>query len=540
MQAVPLPTPKAKSSKTLVYAGVACVALLAIGALLLSKARRREANSGAASAKSNIEAFSLDATRASEDSGPAGVSKGPLSAQLSGWQPLFTPEEWSAAGKSREFVNGLMHLTRGGAMKPQPTPDGAIRARIRIREGSADGSVRLRMAADGRSYMFSVYASFDTVRLAIKGLSEPDENKLGVHRLPRPLRAGDTITLELHAAGNRLSASVDGKVVIEAMDDRLQGPGQWGVSAADAWFESIEVRPLSAGNAGNLNASEVSDPQAGTETLLVKNATKDAPFVNSLGMKFVPVPIRGGPTSGQRVLFSVWDTRVQDAEAFARETGVDWPKPDYEQGPLHPAVMTSWDDAHAFCAWLTEREHKAGRLAPDLVYRLPTDHEWSCAVGLEEDAALLPSQKNGKINNVFPWGTEWPPSERAGNYWSEELLPLVAAGKETWNTTYKFPGRREGYATTSPVGSFSANPFGLFDMGGNVWQWCEDWYDEKHQDRVMRGAAWPDADRATLLSSMRGHRDQGRRHPVLGFRCVVGPVPTPGDPSPTHTPVPRS
>ncbi|MDP1590426.1 MAG: serine/threonine-protein kinase, partial [Prosthecobacter sp.] len=60
-------------------------------------------------------------------------------------------------------------------------------------------------------------------------------------------------------------------------------------------------------------------------------ATKDKPFVNNLGMKFVPVPISGGPTDGKTVLFSMWDTRVQDYEVFANETQRAWPKPDFEQ-----------------------------------------------------------------------------------------------------------------------------------------------------------------------------------------------------------------
>ena len=65
----------------------------------------------------------------------------------------------------------------------------------------------------------------------------------------------------------------------------------------------------------------------------VAGGTKDTPYMNSLGMKFVPVPILGGPTGGQRVLFSVWDTRVQDYEVFLKETKREWPKPGFEQGP---------------------------------------------------------------------------------------------------------------------------------------------------------------------------------------------------------------
>ena len=54
-------------------------------------------------------------------------------------------------------------------------------------------------------------------------------------------------------------------------------------------------------------------------------------------------------------------------------------------------------------------------------------------------------------------------------------------------------GYNDGYPRTSPVGSFSPNPFGLYDMGGNVWQWCEDWYNFDKQDRVLRGASWLNA-----------------------------------------------
>ena len=252
--------------------------------------------------------------------------------------------------------------------------------------------------------------------------------------------------------------------------------------------------------------------------------------MNTLGMQFVPVPILGGPTGGQKLFFSVWDTRVQDYEAFVKETKRESPKADFEQGPTHPVVNVSWQDAQLFCQWLTLREQASGRLPVGFRYRLPSDHEWSCAVelGAREDAAKTPAEKSWQIKNVFPWGTQWPPPDNAGNYWSEELRPLLAAGKFSW-IKGELAGRYDGYATTSPVDSYAANRFGLYDMGGNVWQWCEDWFDRDQKDRVLRGASWDDHEGNALLSSHRSHNAPTLRSPRNGFRCVLA---APGSPPP--------
>jgi len=256
---------------------------------------------------------------------------------------------------------------------------------------------------------------------------------------------------------------------------------------------------------------------------LPTTATKDAPFVNSLGMRFVPVPILGGPTGGQRVLFCIWVTRVQDFEVFARETKREWPKPNFEQGPEHPAVMVTWEDAQLFCQWLTAREHASGHLPVEWRFRLPTDHEWSCAVelGAKEDGAKQPGENDAKVIDVFPWGTQWPPPPTAGNYAGAELQPDLTAGKFAWCKGV-IAGYNDGFANTSPVGSFKPNRFGLYDISGNAWQWCEDWYDKDHRDHVLRGASWDIHDREMLLSSRRYHIIANHRYPVLGFRCVVG------------------
>jgi Protein kinase domain/Sulfatase-modifying factor enzyme 1/Lectin C-type domain len=263
-------------------------------------------------------------------------------------------------------------------------------------------------------------------------------------------------------------------------------------------------------------------------------ATKEAPFVNSLGMKFVPVPILGGPTGparnasrsdaggGQRVLFSVWDTRVQDYEVFVGETKRDWPAADFPQEPTHPAIHLSWDDAQLFCQWLTARDQAAGKLAANERYRLPSDHEWSCAVeiGAREDAAKLPFEKDGMIDDVFPWGTQWPPPNGAGNYGGEESQPDPSPdGKRPAELVAS--GYNDGFVNTSPVGSFAANRFGLHDLGGNVRQWCEDWFDQHQKERVLRGASWNGRRPSLLLSSRRSPNEPGQGGHLNGFRCVI-------------------
>jgi formylglycine-generating enzyme required for sulfatase activity len=218
------------------------------------------------------------------------------------------------------------------------------------------------------------------------------------------------------------------------------------------------------------------------------------PWTNSLGVKFVPAGTDG-------VLFSVWDVRVKDYAVFVKEIGHDWPKADFTQTENDPAVMVSWDDAHAFCDWLTKKEQAEGRLASNQKYRLPTDAEWSKAVGLKESSGGTPVDKDGKITGVYPWGTQWPPPRGAGNY-NESLT-------------------HDGYANASPVGSFAANSYGLYDMGGNVVQWCEDKYDNEHDYRVLRGASWGLVDPAWLLSSCRFYLVPGDRDDYHGFRVVV-------------------
>lgn len=122
------------------------------------------------------------------------------------------------------------------------------------------------------------------------------------------------------------------------------------------------------------------------------------------------------------------------------EKGASWQHPQGANSHLEeildlPAVHLSWYDAYAFCKWKGKR--------------LPTEAEWEFA------------SKVGNSNQIYPWGNERITDTRA-NYWQGNF-PTV-------NTN------ADGFDKLAPVKSYPPNNFGLYDMAGNVWEWCSDWY----------------------------------------------------------------
>jgi formylglycine-generating enzyme required for sulfatase activity len=245
-------------------------------------------------------------------------------------------------------------------------------------------------------------------------------------------------------------------------------------------------------------------------------------------MRFVPVP-------GTKVLFGVWDVRVQDYASFVQATGHSaskgmwslrnqkygqhgdtWQNPGFAQGPAHPVCGVNWNDAQAFCQWLTAKERAEGKISANRSYHLPADWEWSVAAGLNEPRAGTPKDKD-ETTRVYPWGTSWPPPNRAGNYAGDDTVD------ENWPKDWKvIKGRQDGFARTSPVGSFAPNQFGLYDLGGNVWQWVEDDYDGIRGNRTLRGGSWADLLPRFLLSSFRLDFPAAERFDyTTGFRVVL-------------------
>ncbi|MCX6908018.1 MAG: SUMF1/EgtB/PvdO family nonheme iron enzyme, partial [Verrucomicrobia bacterium] len=190
-------------------------------------------------------------------------------------------------------------------------------------------------------------------------------------------------------------------------------------------------------------------------------------------------------------LKKTWERNVKDAS---------WRAPGFDQQDNHPVCCVNWNDAMAFCEWLTERERKAGRLTSDQVIRLPTEAEWeyACRAGTQ---------------TKFWWGE----------------------AKEDGKDRLNWSGTGDGFEFTSPVDSYGEhgrNKFGLADILGNVWEWCLDEYDatQAHEEcykgnpgaRVLRGGSFIIYSPGYVRCASRGGTHPATSDSHGGFRVAVG------------------
>ena len=200
--------------------------------------------------------------------------------------------------------------------------------------------------------------------------------------------------------------------------------------------------------------------------------------------------------------------RIVTASAeFVPTKGTNWHSPGFPQTGRDPVVCVGWDDAQAYVAWLSA---KTGH-----VYRLPTEAEWEYAARAGTITARYFS------NNP----AEFCRHTNLGDLDYSEQHP----GDSGVNRAC-----RDGYAFTSPVGSFPPNQYGLYDMLGNVLDWTEDCWNANYSGaptdgsawltgdcsrRVARGGSW-DMDLRAARSAMRRALPTSFRTTTFGFRVA--------------------
>jgi len=191
---------------------------------------------------------------------------------------------------------------------------------------------------------------------------------------------------------------------------------------------------------------------------------------------------------------------------FELRTG-NWRDPGYLQDDKHPVACINWEDAKAYAEWLSRKTGKH--------YRLPTEAEWEYSA-------------RGKTTAARYWGSDPDKACRYANV-ADKTAQATITSAPSWmvhNCT-------DGFAYTSPVGSFRANAFGLYDMLGNVWEWTEDSYHENYKgaptdgsawqgdlkERVIRGGSWYDSPRF-VRSAGRDKVTPVTRFANFGFRLA--------------------
>ena len=228
-------------------------------------------------------------------------------------------------------------------------------------------------------------------------------------------------------------------------------------------------------------------------------------FVEASG--YVPESIADG-TGGYGYNAEYDPATTVRGDAFeGRDPRYSWQNPGFAQTDDHPVLNVTWNDAMAMAAWLSKREGAA--------YRLPTEAEWEYAcragsrqryAGSDDPASLLRSANTFDADAA----RNWPK-------WQAQALP-----------------GSDGFAFTAPVGSFSANDFGVFDMLGNAWEWTSDWHGDTYYAvsplddpqgpsegnvRVRRGGSW----HTWALYARCAYRNWNSpqtRYTLVGFRLL--------------------
>ncbi len=215
--------------------------------------------------------------------------------------------------------------------------------------------------------------------------------------------------------------------------------------------------------------------------------------------------------TGRELPDRAWTYEPNDKAAFdyTEREGRNWRNPGFAQTDQDPVTCVSHDDVRAYIEWLNDRT-KGG-------YRLPSEAEWEYAARAGTETARF-------------WGDGRDAACRFANVADAALTRAMNVAVDPKRF---FPGD-DGFAFTAPVGSFLPNPFGLYDMFGNVWEWCADYWTENLRGlpergapnatgdsgrRSLRGGSWHN-DPRIVRAAHRGWAGTGLRSTITGFRVA--------------------
>jgi eukaryotic-like serine/threonine-protein kinase len=236
---------------------------------------------------------------------------------------------------------------------------------------------------------------------------------------------------------------------------------------------------------------------------------------NSMGVRFLPL--------GDILMASI-ETRRRDYAEYAKATNSRRPMqtPDQQKGGgVFPVVGVDREEARSFCAWLTKRERELNLIGKADRYRLPTDEEWSRAVGLPLERGKDPKERNGRIRGVYPWGYEWPPPRGVDNFADEAFAQKSGQPAHIQRYQDRFP-------FLAAVTALPTSSKGFVGISGNVSEWVETDYESAEKMEpgqpttgTLRGGNWRTSVSDELLSSARMPMPVNTKRDGIGFRIVL-------------------
>jgi formylglycine-generating enzyme required for sulfatase activity len=299
-------------------------------------------------------------------------------------------------------------------------------------------------------------------------------------------------------------------------------PGSWFVVEADFWLRNYQQVTLSHMAGGKFQASGSKTPLQPLPAAKIISPAIPAGLILVVGGSFMMGSNEGGSDEKpvhrvtlSNFLLGKYQLTFAEYDQFCQDSAQAKPSDNGWGRGTRPVINVSWLEAIKFCNWKSQQEGLA------IAYKE--------ASGELLDRSGKVTQDIGQVVGYrLATEAEWEYAARGGN----KSKGYAYSGSDTLAEVAWYSDNAGG--KTQPVGEKKANELGLFDMSGNIWEWCQDWYDGSYygqsaernpfgpaagSDRVSRGGSWS-LDAARCRSGSRGNNSPGSRRGGLGFRLA--------------------